>query len=100
MVSFEHAPLREHLSRGQEKLAAVACLLAQAELYATQAGEWPVICIDDLASELDLAHQSALIQLLSSAGAQVLVTGTELPASLVESARVLHVEQGKATPLL
>lgn len=100
MVSFEHAPLREHLSRGQEKLAAVACLLAQAELYATQAGQWPVICIDDLASELDLAHQSALIQLLGSAGAQVLVTGTELPASLVESARVFHVEQGKVTPLL
>jgi DNA replication and repair protein RecF len=27
-LSFEHAPQREHLSRGQEKLVALACLLA------------------------------------------------------------------------
>ncbi len=37
-IAFEHAPLREHLSRGQEKLTALACVLAQASLYAEQAG--------------------------------------------------------------
>lgn len=100
MISFEHAPLREHLSRGQEKLAAVACLLAQAEQYTEQAGEWPIICIDDLASELDLPHQTSLVRQLDAAGAQVLVTGTELPASLVGSTKVFHVEQGQVAPLL
>src|SRR5579859_1245151 len=32
-ISFEHAPMREHLSRGQEKLTALGCMLAQASLY-------------------------------------------------------------------
>ncbi|MBP8177088.1 MAG: DNA replication and repair protein RecF, partial [Xanthomonadales bacterium] len=32
-LGFERAPRREHLSRGQEKLAALACVLAQAELH-------------------------------------------------------------------
>lgn len=100
MVAFENAPLREHLSRGQEKLAALACLLAQAELYAAQAGEWPIVCIDDLASELDVAHQTSLVRQLRVAGAQVLATGTELPASLDTSAQVFHVEQGQVKPLL
>ncbi|MGO4702583.1 DNA replication/repair protein RecF [Dyella sp. 2RAB6] len=95
-ISFEHAPLREHLSRGQEKLTALGCLLAQAALFAGQKGEWPVVCLDDLASELDLAHQTAVVKQLSGVGAQVLVTGTELPAPLQGlSAHVFHVEQGK-----
>ena len=95
-ISFEQAPLREHLSRGQEKLTALGCLLAQASLFAGQNGEWPVVCLDDLASELDLAHQRAVVEQLTGAGAQVLVTGTELPAPLQGlSAHVFHVEQGK-----
>lgn len=100
-VVFEHAPLREHLSRGQEKLTALACLLAQAELYATVRGDWPVLCLDDLASELDQEHQAALVTNLRTVQAQVLVTGTEVPASLETiPQRRFHVEQGKATCLL
>ncbi|WP_063674510.1 DNA replication/repair protein RecF [Dyella thiooxydans] len=99
-IAFAHAPAREHLSRGQEKLTALACLLAQAGLFSEERGEWPIVCIDDLASELDRAHQAALVEQLRVADAQVLVTGTELPASLDPQARVFHVEQGVATPLL
>lgn len=99
-IAYEHAPLREHLSRGQEKLTAVACLLAQAELYARHAGEWPVVCIDDLASELDANHQAALIDQLRAARAQVLVTGTDCPAALRTDTRLFHVEQGRVSPLL
>ncbi|MGN2248525.1 DNA replication/repair protein RecF [Frateuria sp. GZRe14] len=100
-LAFEQAPLREHLSRGQEKLTALTCLLAQAELHAECRGEWPVVCLDDLASELDLAHQAAVVERLAAVGAQVLVTGTECPVSLQSrSHRMFHVEQGQIRPLL
>ena len=100
-VSFEQAPLREHLSRGQEKLTALACVLAQADLYAEHYGEWPIVCLDDLASELDQAHQASVVRQLLAARAQILLTGTELPQALREvSARVFHVEQGELTRLL
>ncbi|OOG49867.1 DNA replication/repair protein RecF [Rhodanobacter sp. C01] len=100
-IGFEQAPLREHLSRGQEKLTALACMLAQAELYAERRGEWPVVCLDDLASELDQAHQAAVVAQLSGAQAQVLLTGTELPQALQGlPSRVFHVEQGQLTRLL
>ncbi|WP_049621300.1 DNA replication/repair protein RecF [Frateuria defendens] len=98
---FEHAPVREHLSRGQEKLSALGCLLAQAALYAAQRGEWPVICLDDLASELDVAHQEAVIGQVVAADAQALVTGTEVsPALRAVAARMFHVEQGHLASLL
>lgn len=100
-LSFEQAPQREHLSRGQEKLAALGCMLAQARLYAEQHGDWPIICLDDLASELDESHQSAVIAQLAGSGAQVLVTGTALPEPLRgQPHRLFHVEQGRVTPLL
>jgi DNA replication and repair protein RecF len=100
-IAFEHAPLREHLSRGQEKLTALACVLAQASLYAERRGEWPVVCLDDLASELDRAHQAAVVEQLRAVGAQVLVTGTEVPEALRgDPTQVFHVEQGHVGPLL
>jgi DNA replication and repair protein RecF len=100
-LAFEHAPLREHLSRGQEKLTALSCQLAQAELHAERRGEWPIVCLDDLASELDLAHQTAVVERLGEVGAQVLVTGTEAPLPLRERPhRLFHVEQGQIRALL
>ncbi|QNK03407.1 DNA replication/repair protein RecF [Dyella telluris] len=100
-IAFEHAPLREHLSRGQEKLTALGCVLAQASLYAERKGEWPIVCLDDLASELDKAHQAAVVGQLGAVGAQVLVTGTEVPEALQAGpTRVFHVEQGHLAPLL
>jgi len=100
-IAFEHAPMREHLSRGQEKLTALACVLAQASLYAERRGEWPIVALDDLASELDEAHQASVVRRLRAVGAQVLLTGTEIPKALEDvPARVFHVEQGKVSPPL
>jgi DNA replication and repair protein RecF len=96
-ISFANAPTREHLSRGQEKLCALACVLAQAQQYCEQRGEWPVVALDDLASELDEQHQKTVVSLLARAGAQVLVSGTELPVSLHNTdsdLSVFHVEHG------
>lgn len=100
-VSFQQAPQREHLSRGQEKLTALVCVLAQAWLDAQHRGEWPIVCLDDLASELDQAHQAAVTDSLRGTPAQVLITGTELPKALQDlPIRMFHVEQGQLTPLL
>jgi DNA replication and repair protein RecF len=97
-LGFAGLPGRETLSRGQEKLAALACLLAQAERHALRRGEWPVICLDDLASELDREHQRQVLASVLASGAQVLLTGTEVPESIGSLAvphRLFHVEQGQ-----
>ncbi len=95
-VRFEAVPQHDQLSRGQEKLVALACLLAQAEHLAGIRGDWPVVCLDDLAAELDQRHQRQLVQRLLATGAQVLVTGTELPQALTEvPLRMFHVEHGR-----
>jgi DNA replication and repair protein RecF len=102
-IAFERAPRREHLSRGQEKLCALGCVLAQAELFAEWRGEWPIVCIDDLASELDAAHQEPLVRTLAGKDAQILVTGTHFPIAfehLAEAPARFHVEPESVVRLL
>jgi len=97
-VDYAAHPNRETLSRGQAKLSALSALLAQAEDYAQRRGEWPIMALDDLASELDQSHQTRVLERLLSSGAQVVVTGTEVPAalqSLQVTPALFHVEHSQ-----
>ncbi|MEO6172898.1 MAG: DNA replication/repair protein RecF [Arenimonas sp.] len=99
-VGYENLPNKETLSRGQEKLTALACVMAQAENYAHQKSEWPVVCMDDLASELDVGHQAQVLSHLSESRAQVILTATEAPAILENKLQVdarFHVKHGFVT---
>lgn len=101
-VNYEALPNKETLSRGQEKLTALACVMAQAENYSQQKKEWPVVCMDDLASELDVVHLEQVLTHLSQSHAQVILTATESPEILknqIQTERRFHVKQGLVTQL-
>lgn len=93
-LEFERAPGREFLSRGQTKLAALACVLAQAVVFAEQRGEWPLLCLDDLTSELDEAHQALVLKWVAERPAQVWLTATRFAGADSEEVARFHVERG------
>ncbi|GHH59657.1 DNA replication/repair protein RecF [[Pseudomonas] boreopolis] len=96
-TEYAAIPGRDALSRGQAKLTALACLMAQAEDFAGVRGQWPVVALDDLGSELDRHHQRRVLEHLAAAPAQVMITATEIPAAIAELAlphALFHVEQG------
>lgn len=96
-LEFSHFPGRESLSRGQAKLVALSLLVAQAAQLAEHDGAWPILQLDDLASELDRHHQQRVLQFLHGCGAQVFVTGTEPPTGLADlgiDITTFHVEHG------
>jgi DNA replication and repair protein RecF len=101
-IGFASLPPTATLSRGQEKLTALAAILGQARAYAASCGDWPVIALDDLASELDIPHQRRVLAVLADSPAQVLLTATEPPPVLAElppPSGTFHVEQGRVTPV-
>lgn len=103
LALLRELPGREGLSRGQAKLLALSLLLAQAAHLAQHAGEWPVLCLDDMASELDRNHQGRVLRHLQACGAQVLITGTESPSELLAlapHAARFHVEHGSVSELV
>lgn len=98
-LEFELAPSREYLSRGQTKLAALICVLAQAALFADQKGEWPILCMDDLGSELDADHQGTVLEWLVAQPVQAWMTTTAMPPTPSSPlTRMFHVEQGASSP--
>lgn len=68
---------RKFASQGQQRSVALAMKLAEAEMYKREKGEYPVMLLDDVLSELDRDRQRTLIRLTS--GMQTLLTCTEPP---------------------
>jgi DNA replication and repair protein RecF len=64
-------------SRGQQRLAVVAAKLAELRQILTLSGDAPVLLLDDVLSELDRIHQDRLLEAISDAQCQIIVTGTE-----------------------
>lgn len=92
-LDFQHALGREFLSRGQTKMAALGCVLAQAALYAEHYGEWPVLCLDDLNSELDPAHQRSALDWIAGHPVQAWLTATLPPTHFPGPTSQFHVER-------
>jgi DNA replication and repair protein RecF len=78
-------------------------MLAQAQLYEADHGEWPIVVLDDLPSELDLGQQRTVVEALVHEPVQIFLTSTEVPRCLIDVAvpfRTFHVEQGRVSALL
>jgi DNA replication and repair protein RecF len=96
MMVFDGVAKREHLSRGQAKAAALVCTLALTRWLKDCVGEYPLLCLDDLESELDATHAALVIQWLYETATQSWLTGTRIPdVSHANAATSLfHVEHG------
>ena len=62
-------------SQGQQRTAALSMRLAELGVMREELGEWPVLMLDDVMSELDPGRRCRLLEHLS--GIQTLVTCTD-----------------------
>jgi DNA replication and repair protein RecF len=69
-------PLRAYGSQGQQRSALLALLLAERDVLASARGREPLLLLDDVMSELDVARRELLSELLRGGG-QAVVTATE-----------------------
>ena len=91
-------PAGRVLSRGQQKLLAIALAIAQASLLTQARDRAPLLLIDDLASELDRHHIEKVASHLSSLPSQVVLTAVDPRAfeqSGIRPERVFHVKHGE-----
>jgi DNA replication and repair protein RecF len=91
--------LRAFGSQGEQRIAVLALLLAEATVIGDRRDEPPVLLLDDVLSELDDRRRAALLESVP-AGCQTLVTATtlrSLPPGLAADL-VVDVVPGSATP--
>ncbi len=94
-ISAGARELRSHGSQGEQRVAVLALLLAEADLLAENRRVRPLLLLDDVLSELDGDRRAALIERLR-AGGQVLVTATARGALPGEAEATIAVSPGSA----
>ncbi len=94
-VLIDGVDVRKFGSQGQQRTAALSLKLAQLELFAAETGEYPVLLLDDVFSELDERRQRKLVEKLEKH--QTVVTCTHLDgvtADAFKDAKLFRVEKG------
>lgn len=103
VVSIGGRPVREWISRGQQKLLVIAFLLAQARLYGEFTRSASLLLVDDLAAELDKGYREQVFNQLVRSDAQVFLTTLEprqwMPPTSVD-AKMFHVEHGRVSKMI
>jgi DNA replication and repair protein RecF len=87
--------LRRFGSQGEQRLAVLSLLLAEAAVLTERGPAPPLLLLDDVLSELDERRRRALAEWLAGTG-QAFVTATGASALPVEPAQLVEVVPGRA----
>src|ERR1700730_13966461 len=100
LIRLAGRPAREVLSRGQQKLVAIAMTLAQIQLLQERTSLAPTLLLDDPAAELDGPHLLLFIEEVSRLNCQLVLTSLHPQSDLFgRPERVFHVEHGRVGPV-
>jgi DNA replication and repair protein RecF len=86
-------------SQGQQRTTALAVKLAEIDLMQQETGEYPVLLLDDVLSELDANRQTHLLLAIQDK-VQTFITApslTDVARQLIHTPKVFHVKHGEIT---
>ena len=85
---------RQFCSQGQVRTAALSLKLADREIHRGAVGEYPVMLLDDVLSELDPRRQEYVLNRIS--GGQVFITCCENDRlDRLQSGKLFHIQNGE-----
>ena len=97
LIEINGKDARRYGSQGQQRSAAISLKLSQIEIYYENTGEYPVVLLDDIFSELDERRRQSIIKLLNKT--QAFITCTEdvirQEDEMPFKKNVIHIHQGK-----
>lgn len=100
-LALDGRELRAFGSAGQQRTAAIALRIVEAETLQAERGRTPVFLLDDPFAELDVRRSTRIVELLATAGlGQTILTvprEADIPAALPRLERY-RIEDGRVTP--
>jgi len=97
ILKVNEMDLRKYGSQGQQRTAALSLKLAELEFMKSETGEYPVLLLDDVFSELDGLRRKALINIIADK-IQTIITATDgenLSGLKNNSYNVYQVKKGR-----
>lgn len=93
-IYIEGKDIKTYGSQGQHRSAVLALKLAQADMIYEDMGEYPVLLLDDIMSELDSTRRAYLVGKIKNK--QVIITCTDADEVGIENGtNLIHIENGK-----
>lgn len=89
-IEIDGKDSRKYASQGQQRSIALALKLGEIVIYKDEIGEYPVLLLDDVLSELDDERKTKLLEMTNSF--QTILTCTKYDMSI--PATLFHVENG------
>lgn len=75
LIEINEKPAKNFASQGQTRTAALSIKLAEREIFLQETGEYPILLLDDILSELDAGRQEFVLNRIG--GGQTLITCCE-----------------------
>jgi len=91
--------MKNFASQGQQRLAVIALKIAEIYLFKEEKGEYPVLLLDDIFSEIDIKKRNKIINFLLK-DIQSIITTTDIndiDEKLLENATIYVVNNNKVT---
>ncbi len=85
--------IRSFGSQGQQRTVALSLKLAELEIFKEEVGEYPVLLLDDVLSELDQERQRRLLAYAKKL--QTIITATQYDPFMFQDANIIKIENGK-----
>ena len=92
-ITLNGKSARAFASQGQQRSLALAMKLSEAEISAEKTGEYPVLLLDDVLSELDENRKNFVSREIKKG--QVIITACEKDVFCNSAANVINVAEGK-----
>ena len=87
-------PAKTYASQGQIRTAVLCLKSAQMEIIKEETGDYPVMLLDDILSELDKKRRDFLISQIK--GKQIIITCTDLEESFInDNTNIINIKEGK-----
>lgn len=87
---------RKYASQGQQRTAALSIRLSEIEIIKNEVGEYPIVLLDDIMSELDKNRQLSLLK--ATEKTQVILTtteATELQETYTGEKKIMKIRNGQ-----
>jgi len=98
LITLNGILLKQFGSQGQQRTTVLALKLAELEFFRGESGEYPILLLDDVMSELDENRRQQLLELIQEKSIQCFITATDksgLEKMEKRQMKFFEVRQGK-----
>lgn len=93
-ILIDEKEAKIYASQGQQRTSVLTLKIAQTEFIKSERGEYPVLLLDDIMSELDVKRRAYLWERITDKQVLLTCTDTEILKS-TQNTRLFHIDGGK-----